>query len=62
MFNMSEENFGVPGFSLVEGLGPEATEEIHEAVTLHPSTVQSPNVESKVCTFHHFLLVIGSVN
>ncbi|EJW88138.1 hypothetical protein WUBG_00949 [Wuchereria bancrofti] len=59
---MSEENFGVPGFSLVEGLGPEATEEIHEAVTLHPSTVQSPNVESKVCTFHHFLLVIGSVN
>uniref|UniRef100_A0AAF5RWR5 SEA domain-containing protein n=2 Tax=Wuchereria bancrofti TaxID=6293 RepID=A0AAF5RWR5_WUCBA len=47
---MSEENFGVPGFSLVEGLGPEATEEIHEAVTLHPSTVQSPNVESKVQT------------
>ncbi|KAK6106384.1 SEA domain family protein [Brugia pahangi] len=45
-----EENFGVPGFSRVEGLGPEATEEIHEAVTLHPSTVQSPNIESKVRT------------
>ncbi|VDK84875.1 unnamed protein product [Litomosoides sigmodontis] len=37
----SEENFGVPGFSRIERLGPEATEEIHQtgidAVTHSPS-------------------------
>ncbi|EFO17117.2 hypothetical protein LOAG_11382 [Loa loa] len=51
---MSEENFGVPGFLLVEELGPEATEEIHQAVTdtviRNPSTTQSSNTEFKVWT------------
>uniref|UniRef100_A0A8R1U0I7 SEA domain-containing protein n=1 Tax=Onchocerca volvulus TaxID=6282 RepID=A0A8R1U0I7_ONCVO len=46
----SEENFGVPGFSRIERLGPEATEEIQQTeIDDATSTIQSSlNTESEV--------------
>ncbi|VDO53602.1 unnamed protein product, partial [Onchocerca flexuosa] len=48
----SEENFGVPGFSRIERLGPEATEEIQQTeIDDTTSTIQSSlNTEFEVKT------------